>query len=425
MSDDGILNSLATENKILKGKLRGFETLDKMFKEVKEKNKLLETEINQLKEYPAEIEEEPEKTSAVASENEIKRKTLMTAVSQEPNYQLPSPRHSVIENLSVSEELKSIINDNQSYFPNTTKLAAELQRLSESILGLENKKKQDQDLLKILSKELNKCKSDRDLFRRENEQLRKEMNELNPNGGNPWIHSDSEPFLNDSQKWKNLYFTARSKFDEDIKNLQLCLEKKSREIILMKDIISVRRVSQKADEIDVINQQLQIFQDDFKAEHQERLKAEAAKAELEKKLDSLQKEFQEKTASIPSLEKRLNLFIQKCEILTREKRLIKDELQFAQRNLIGATEFMPDLSLSEPKFEEAEKHQKRLTIISDVTGQSDIDEELNSSLSVWGCPVCTYRNRAWLYNCSVCNSRKPDNWQYRSLDAHCMDPDGV
>lgn len=39
---------------------------------------------------------------------------------------------------------------------------------------------------------------------------------------------------------------------------------------------------------------MQIFHDDFKVEHEECMKAQAAKYELEKKFDALQKEFQEK-----------------------------------------------------------------------------------------------------------------------------------
>ncbi|CAI9726153.1 protein BCAP [Octopus vulgaris] len=430
-TENDTLQSILTENKILKGKLRGFKTLDKMFKDVKERNVVLEDEISQLKEKkivkipPPEYKEEDYGTfEYIPKANELKE-----VVPHGTEYKLPTPKMSMLENMSIANELRSIFEHRDVAFEDPTKLGEELKKLADSISVIEEKRRRDQEVLKVLTKELKKCRSENEIFRRENENFQKQFlpNQAGAAEKEKYVFVETDPLGNTSDEWKNMYFTTKKKSDQDLTDLRKHLEAKCRQnsqleaqlanekkqhnseiAELIKELSTKLEHGKAEEEDDMISQQMQIFQDDFKVEHEERMKAQAAKLEMEKKFDALQKEFQEKTNTIANNERKLKYYMEKCDILTKEKMLIKNELDLAQQNLKRASEFISNLSVPQKKTSEAEKHMKRLERISALTPNTTNDnDDTMSDISNWKCPSCTLENKPWAYNCAICKGRKP------------------
>lgn len=434
--ENEMLQTLLMENKILKGKLRGFKTLDKMFKDVKERNNVLENEISHLKEKPIDnpavlnVIKEDEACESLPKTHELKE--MEPQATERQLYKLPSPKISMLENMSIADELRSILDQKEVTFQDGTKLGEQLKKLADSISVIEGKRLRDQEVLKVLTKELKKCKSENEILKRENEHFHKQFLQFQANGAEKekFVFVESDPIGNASDEWKNMYFTTKMKLNQDITDLRKHLEIKSREytqlqtlfanekkkhnmeiVDLVKDMSIKLEHGKSENENEMISQQMQIFQDDFKVEHEERMKAQAAKLELERKFDALQKELQEKTTLSTENEKRLKYFMDKCERLTNEKILIKNELDLAQQNLKRASDFITNLPVPQKKLTDAEKHLKRLERISALTN-NDTEDVSISEISNWKCQTCTYENKPWSYNCMICSNRKPDFVQF-------------
>lgn len=466
--DSEILNSeieaLKNENKVLKGKIRGYQTLSHLFQETKEKNRSLQVQLQAKEMVSVGTEIQPD--SLPSFKNELPEKTPtnlseitnpITKPAEEKNLEDTTPIYPLepCSPIEIGEENEVVLH-----------LRKKLEDALLMIGEVERKRSSEKVLMKILNEEVKKTKDEvlsvkeklektfreKELVMKKVALLERQRDNIPQNAGvalkatnetegaEDWVHLQQEMETEETDekdyqiqqlkhkcrelqekasRWENEHFNLQMEYTKHVNDLRLLLQSKSKELV---HVTEGHNSEKKALEAKFQSLELMMKKEkDAKLEsynlHQETMRKYKA---LEKKFLALEEKNKDpilndvnpnasakvtRTSPVSASENvNVSGLQQQVNLFKVDFEKEKKERIFAEKR---AKEFEEKLRYLSKELERKEKQAEYERIrMKQISGNPANAAKMPKMPSCWACVYCTFLNDPQVEECKICKAPK-------------------